>query len=259
MSALELANPEVCSGSLVCNNGMCIVDGLAKELDKITDTAEKERFIDEKLAMFKEKVSDYDRAKAVYSWVAENIAYNLAEGGDENREGPEQCESQFLNHASQVLDRKMGVCRGYAHLTNLLMRVAGIPSAYVTGEGHVINAIFINGDWHLIDSTHDSHQIVNRHLYKVKRKNLPKNYKEDPRYNNKEVPHRKERPTEDHFPSKDKSAAKHNIDFITYGYGTNDWSGDLAWERYESPHNLKTVSVEGEQTLKEKIINFFNF
>lgn len=261
LSALELANPEVYSGSQVCNNGKCIVDDLAKEPDEITDTAKKERFIiDDKLDMFKEKVSDYDRAKAVYSWVTENIAYNLAEGSDENLEGPEQCESQFLNHASQVLDRKMGVCRGYAHLTNLLMRVAGIPSAYLTGNGHAINAIFINGDWHLIDSTHDSHQIVNRHLYKVKRKNLPKNYKEDPRYNNKDVPHRKEIPTEDHFPSKDKSAAKHNIDFITYGYGTNDWSGDLAWERYESPHNLKTVSVEGEpKTVKEKILNFFGF
>lgn len=170
----------------------------------------KEYNLDDSLAKFKEQVSDYDRAKVVHDWVAENIAYNYADMST----SIERCEGTFRNHAEQVLKNHRGVCRGYAHLTELMMRVIEIPCVYTGLNGHAVNAIFMNGDWFLIDTTWDSYKEVNKHLKGIARKNATANYKEEEMYN-KDTSGGKGRITQDYFPSKQDIASEYNKKFIS--------------------------------------------
>ena len=168
----------------------------------------KEHYLDKLLEEIKNKLSDYDRAKVVHDWVAENIAYNYADAY-----GPEECEGTFRNHAEQVFKNKMGVCRGYAHLTELMMRTLGIPCVYTVSMNHAFNAIFIKGKWFLIDTTADGYKITNEHLIGFSRGNATQNYKRDQRYN-QVTPDGKGHITHDYFPSNQDTAEGYNKKLI---------------------------------------------
>lgn len=101
-------------------------------------------------------------AKAIYRWVAKNITYDF-----ENIEGdPDTLPFAKPQNALFVFNQKSGICAGYASLTNLMMRMAGIPSACVTSikgkdtnSSHAFNLIYLDGSttnhkgWALLDST----------------------------------------------------------------------------------------------------------
>lgn len=101
-------------------------------------------------------------AKAIYRWVAKNITYDF-----ESIEGdPDTQPFMKPQNALFVFNQKSGVCAGYASLTNLMMRMAGIPSACVTSVsgratnyGHAFNLIYLDGSttnrkgWALLDAT----------------------------------------------------------------------------------------------------------
>ncbi len=101
-------------------------------------------------------------AKAIYRWVAKNITYDF-----ESIEG-DPAKQPFMKpqNALFVFNKKSGVCAGYANLTNLMMRMAGIPSACVgsikgknTNKSHAFNLIYLEGSttnhkgWALLDAT----------------------------------------------------------------------------------------------------------
>ncbi len=101
-------------------------------------------------------------AKAIYRWVAKNITYDY-----ESIEG-DPAKQPFMKpqNALFVFNQKSGVCLGYANLTNLMMRMAGIPSACVgsikgknTNDRHAFNLIYLEGSttnhkgWALLDAT----------------------------------------------------------------------------------------------------------
>ncbi len=182
---------------------------LEKDLQQLKgNNEEKECYLDEKLKEIKEKLSDYDRAKAVHDWVAENIAYNYADAS-----GPEVCAGTFRNHAEQVFKNKRGICRGYAHLTELMMRTLGIPCVYIVSNNHAFNAIFINGEWFLIDTTRDAYKETNKHLDGIPFWRITPDYKKAKAYNRVTTDGKSQR-THNYFPSNQDKAEKYNKKFI---------------------------------------------
>jgi hypothetical protein len=90
----------------------------------------------------------YDKAKAVYNWVRDNIGY-----------------SYYYNTcygAVGTLNARTGNCVDTAHLLIALERAAGIPARYEhvyaqftsgTWYGHVIAQVYVNGVWYDADGT----------------------------------------------------------------------------------------------------------
>ena len=102
------------------------------------------------------------KADAIYRWVAKNIRYDFESCND-------TCEKTKAKRKPQdayfVFNQKTGVCEGYARLTNLMMRMAGVPCMYVgsingpdKNYGHAFNAIYVEDEsddrkgWTLLDS-----------------------------------------------------------------------------------------------------------
>lgn len=89
-------------------------------------------------------------AGEIYKWVANNISYD---------------DGSEFQDALSVYKSNIGVCEGKANLTNLMMRIAEIPSVTIgtiddkEGEGHAYNAVYLKDiannreGWTLIDST----------------------------------------------------------------------------------------------------------
>ncbi len=93
-------------------------------------------------------------AKAIYRWVVKKIPYDydsLKEIKGKSLRKPQD--------ALYVFAKKTGVCVGKANLANLMMRIAGIPSAFIGSRTHAFNAIYLKDTvnhregWTLIDST----------------------------------------------------------------------------------------------------------
>ena len=116
--------------------------------------------------------SEYDMAKAIHDWVADNIyydydAYNhiLDVLSKDNVSFNREKYGYFS--AVETLEKKHGVCEGYANLTAALLRAVGIPAKYVVGRtaaadgneakaSHAWCEAFVGGKWIIIDTTWDS-------------------------------------------------------------------------------------------------------
>ncbi len=105
----------------------------------------------------------YKQLRLVHDWVSENIYYNRdayvkGEYGDTTPYG--------------TYKNKTSVCQGYSELTNMLLRLNGIPSRVVAGyaldpgedwakvqhakANHAWNEAYVNGRWIILDTTWDS-------------------------------------------------------------------------------------------------------
>lgn len=93
-------------------------------------------------------------AKAIYRWVAKEISYD-----DDSLKKARGISLRKPQDALYVFANRTGVCAGKANLINLMMRLAGIPSAVIVSRTHVFNAIYLKDTvnnregWTLIDST----------------------------------------------------------------------------------------------------------
>jgi hypothetical protein len=107
------------------------------------------------------KANSYEKAKAIHTWVAGNIYYNIdcVNGvGDPSAvwmDGEETWSSTY------VLRNKRGICGGYANLTAALLRAAGIPAIEITGyilgvDAHGWVEAFADNRWINMDTTWDS-------------------------------------------------------------------------------------------------------
>ena len=123
--------------------------------------------------------NNYEKVKAIYKWVTENIYYG--NGDSEN----------FSNKAEEVYRERHGVCYGYANIFTALCRAINIPCVTICGgacvgepymknepkdhydssdEGigpHAWNAYYIDGQWRYCDATWDSHRGFENGIYKV--------------------------------------------------------------------------------------------
>jgi transglutaminase/protease-like cytokinesis protein 3 len=120
--------------------------------------------------------TDIEKARAIYSWIAQHISYNTFFIGNFRRSAgayvaPEEDTTTIRKEADvmtaiKVLKRRTAVCDGYAKLFKTLCGYAGICSEVISGyaRGHIErnalfrtndnwNAVMIDGAWQLADVT----------------------------------------------------------------------------------------------------------
>lgn len=109
--------------------------------------------IDEVLAdLSLDGLSDYEKAKEIYNYIAVNVSYDYEHLGD---------SSYMLSHtAYAALIQKTAVCQGYASLFYRMAHEAGLSVRIVTGlvdgEAHAWNMVKIGDLYYYVDATHAS-------------------------------------------------------------------------------------------------------
>lgn len=123
--------------------------------------------------------SDSAKARAIYTWIAKNVRYDLAEFRS-NQGGkvaftyrtPEEKEKKLkqynLDLAVRTMRTRKGVCRGYTALYDRIAGLAGLETITIPGTSkshpahigklptaadHIWNAVKIKGEWKFIDVT----------------------------------------------------------------------------------------------------------
>ncbi|PAV31600.1 hypothetical protein CIL05_02775 [Virgibacillus profundi] len=92
--------------------------------------------------------SEREKAKAIYQFVAEHVAYDV-----------EKAENDIFNigdSALSTLESGIGICQDYAFLATALLRAIGIKSHYVegyAGERHAWVEVKVDGEWLEMDPT----------------------------------------------------------------------------------------------------------
>ena len=112
------------------------------------------------LYLTKPAKNDEERARAIYRWITANVEYDVegSMAGVCRGRSPEE-----------VLKEKKGVCSDYSALFQRLCDLSGIEAVVIRGYGkgygysvgpkipkssnHAWNAVKIEGQWHLVDST----------------------------------------------------------------------------------------------------------
>lgn len=152
----------------------------AEEVDAIVAKYPKHYSSTEELA---ERINadfstEYGRARAIYSWIAFNINYDVKSYLYPKRPKPikyktEEERQRKLKAAldkriSKVLRKGKGICGGYAALFHRVASQVGLQSEYISGNGrtknhdigkrriivdHGWNSVKIDGTWRLLDVT----------------------------------------------------------------------------------------------------------
>lgn len=154
-------------------------------VNSITSKAQTAEEVDAKIKLYPKAFSSVDRladriradfttesakARAVYTWIALNISYDLEKSlKNESRTYTAGQEQQLDNEIiRQTLAARKAVCEGYSRLFRRLATSVGLESEVIngyarTGENeigmplsninHAWNSVKINGKWCLIDVT----------------------------------------------------------------------------------------------------------
>lgn len=115
-----------------------------------------------------------DPVKSVYDWVANNIKYDVKKLKKITRTGNFKSTEKTVDRLEDVIKSKKGVCQHYSELFDALVKELGYESKVVTGYtklageevdntlGHAWNAVKVDGEWKLYDTTWGSGAIRNR-------------------------------------------------------------------------------------------------
>lgn len=150
------------------------------EVDKIVAKYPKSFDSTEKLAdrIEKDFDSDYDRARAIYSWIAFNIRYDYnaylnpprVQGFSYSSEAEKQRKIKQLNDnlVQKAFKSKKAVCEGFTALYQHLASLVGIKCEIIRGDSkisvrdigrkttssnHAWNMVLIDKKWRLLDVT----------------------------------------------------------------------------------------------------------
>ncbi len=99
---------------------------------------------------------DFDKAKAIYEYVAKTVAYDV--------EKFRTSDFHWDDSALKTLDLKTGVCQDYAYLAIALLRASEIESRFVEGYArgrHAWVEFLDNGNWITMDPTWGAGYIKN--------------------------------------------------------------------------------------------------
>lgn len=121
---------------------------------------------------------DDEKARAIFSWIAFNVKYDVAAYGVNERpvafsykteEEKATKQRQFVHDlAEKTLKTKKGVCQGYATLFAVVAEKVGLEAVVIPGTSkshpahigkgpgasdHAWNAVKIDGKWKLLDAT----------------------------------------------------------------------------------------------------------
>ncbi|XP_033920047.1 kyphoscoliosis peptidase isoform X2 [Melopsittacus undulatus] len=111
-------------------------------------------------ALLKQARTDLEKVRAIWMWICHHIEYDVV--GYHNK-------SQLSSKPIDVLQMGKSICEGYAELFEHMCSIAGIQcmklSGHSKGNGykmgqtftgdsdHTWNAVYLDGRWHLLDST----------------------------------------------------------------------------------------------------------
>ena len=116
--------------------------------------------------------SDYDKVKAVYDYVCENVTY------DHDHLNDTSYTLQFTPYAALI--KKTAVCQGYALLMYRLMLELGVDIRLIAGTGggeaHGWNIVKMDGFYYNLDSTWDA-GMDEYMFFLVSRKNFPYHFR----------------------------------------------------------------------------------
>jgi transglutaminase-like putative cysteine protease len=97
----------------------------------------------------KGKKTDTEKSQAIYDWITHNITYSMSEynwwKSDNN---------YVYATALQTLNKRSGICMGFARLDAALHRAVGIEAKIVYGQEHAWNEIKLDGKWQTQDTTY---------------------------------------------------------------------------------------------------------
>ncbi len=107
------------------------------------------------------KTTETEKARAIFEWVAENIEYDYTAYEYWLMTGPlTEEQDRRLGQAASVgyaFYNRRAICAGYASLANFMLRLAGMPAAYITGRAsngpHAWSAVRADGRWIVFDAT----------------------------------------------------------------------------------------------------------
>jgi len=113
--------------------------------------------------------TDIEKARAFYSWIANNINYDVNESLKASKDTRKQ-ESQA------VLNSRKAICHGYANLFMELCSLSNIPCFMVSGytrvggkfdnSGHTWNVVLLNKNWQHVDVTWGAGGVNESGVYK---------------------------------------------------------------------------------------------
>ncbi|MFN0174917.1 MAG: transglutaminase domain-containing protein [Saprospiraceae bacterium] len=139
-------------------NEFALVDAHARSIQK-SDHPTPEAL---SKALCKDLKNDRDKARALFTWIAENISYDFKAL---EREGPKADSRKEFDDklVKQVYKKGRGVCMGYALLYKKMADAVGLECVFIEGnskgsvfggwESHAWNAVKIKGKWELLDVT----------------------------------------------------------------------------------------------------------
>lgn len=109
--------------------------------------------------LIKEANNDFEKARAIYSWIVSNISYDHKVIEDNIR--------RINKNIRDILNRRKAICMGYADLFDAMADLAALESVTVDGYSkgtatskadlnepdHSWNAVKLEGKWYLLDAT----------------------------------------------------------------------------------------------------------
>ena len=111
----------------------------------------------EAVCLYADAESEEAKSTVLYRYVADNITYDY----DKARAAAAGELAGYLPDVDQTLQSQTGICFDYASLLACMLRTQRIPTQLVTGyvgpddEYHDWNAVYLDGDWVLMDATLD--------------------------------------------------------------------------------------------------------
>jgi len=159
------------SQSLPPDRNYTIVDSLSKTIKYKNDL----RGLTSELT--EDYTSEFDKARAIFIWITENIAYDYKFINKHKKIKPPKCKArqncsakQLVwedNYLHKVITKQKAICDGYSRLFKRMCGYAGISCSMVDGYtkseatqvstmgklNHSWNAIKIDGDYYFIDAT----------------------------------------------------------------------------------------------------------
>lgn len=105
----------------------------------------------------KDLETDHERARAIYSWIAQSIDYQKVPEVEARTR-----QEYYERRVKQVFRVGRGVCMDYSLLYQRMAQAVGLDCAFIEGhaktfngnwESHAWNAVKINNQWLLLDAT----------------------------------------------------------------------------------------------------------